>query len=698
MSDPPARNVTAGASKGRAALSKELSDFLIEFSIALHKHAMYPAGHPSLGPAAASVARRTRPLLADRGTLSLGVARLQLVIEGVATDPNNPVLRELAGRLHRHHLGAVTFRAGVAASEIQHMLSVLAVEADRTDEPLGLGPRERLAQWQHVQLYPVTYERLELVDDEAGRPPDEEEEHRQRRTRGAQLWIGLARAALAVDEDEEAPDTDPAIVAQAIAAHERGAAYDQVIVGYLLQMAEEVRSGSEAPELRQRMSQLVSTLDRDTLGRLLEMGGDSAQRRHFLLNANEGLAADAVLDLVKVAGEAEQQQISHSLLRMLQKLAQHAERGGARKVKAQSEIRGQVAELVRGWALKDPNPTGYATALEHMAATEHPYAVAPDQQYRPEGRRLVEMALELGAFGAPVRQAAERIIQDGDIKWLVHTLSAVPRATHVTQAIWDRLVHVDVIGVVAGVEPLDLDVLDALLQRASLDVVPTLLDVVSASSSSQTRRLLLDRLVRFGSSIGPLVLQRMRHEERWFVVRNLLHMLGELPELPAGLDPSDYAGHADARVRREALRILFRDPRSRERAIATALSDDDERNVRLGLTAALDGCPPSAMSLVVSRLAEGFGAETHTLAVRVLAATGQPQARRALLAIATPRKGLLRSKRPPKSPLYLAALAALRQFTDDPEARRILAAAARSNDPDVAAAALGTKRVDDARR
>ena len=29
-----------------ATLSRELSDFLIEFSIGLHKNAIYPAGHP----------------------------------------------------------------------------------------------------------------------------------------------------------------------------------------------------------------------------------------------------------------------------------------------------------------------------------------------------------------------------------------------------------------------------------------------------------------------------------------------------------------------------------------------------------------------------------------------------------------------------------------------------------------------------
>src|SRR2546429_2351025 len=101
-----------GPASERATLSRDLADFLIELSIALHKHAMYPEGHPSLAPAAAGVTRRAERLLQDRSTLSLGVARQQLVIEGVATDPKHPVLAELAGRLHPPHLGAMTFRGG----------------------------------------------------------------------------------------------------------------------------------------------------------------------------------------------------------------------------------------------------------------------------------------------------------------------------------------------------------------------------------------------------------------------------------------------------------------------------------------------------------------------------------------------------------------------------------------------------------
>src|SRR5437660_10015190 len=110
----------------RATLSRDLADFLIELSIALHKHAMYPEGHPSLAPAAAGVTRRAGLLLEDRATLSPGVARQQLVIEGVATDPKHPVLAELAARLHRHHPGAATRRRGVQPAPMARGLQTRA--------------------------------------------------------------------------------------------------------------------------------------------------------------------------------------------------------------------------------------------------------------------------------------------------------------------------------------------------------------------------------------------------------------------------------------------------------------------------------------------------------------------------------------------------------------------------------------------
>src|SRR3989449_11291784 len=217
------------------SLSRELADFLIELSIALHKHAMYPEGHPSLAPAAAGVTRRAERLFEERATLALGVARQQLVIEGVATDAKNPVLSELAGRLHRHHLGAVTFHRGLRTTEVADVLRTLAVDAERTGDPLGLGPPEQLRAWDHILLHSVTYERLELLQEDDGTAPLDEKGAKERGLRGAQLWVGLARAALAAEAiaADEAPPTPagPAASAQPTGEPPRTTGDAQALVG-----------------------------------------------------------------------------------------------------------------------------------------------------------------------------------------------------------------------------------------------------------------------------------------------------------------------------------------------------------------------------------------------------------------------------------------------------------------------------------
>src|SRR5688572_2302473 len=198
MSGPPQPSTAE-----QAALSRELADFLIELSIALHKHTMYPEVHPSLEPAVVAVVRRAEHLFESRSTLALGVARTQLVIEGVATDAKNPLLADLAGRLHRHHLGAVTFHRGLRRNEVAELMRTLAVEAERTGEPIGLGPPEHLRAWEHIRLHPVTYERLELMHED---PPVDDPAAKGRGLRGAQLGVGLARAALTADAiAEDAP-------------------------------------------------------------------------------------------------------------------------------------------------------------------------------------------------------------------------------------------------------------------------------------------------------------------------------------------------------------------------------------------------------------------------------------------------------------------------------------------------------------
>ncbi len=694
MTEQTEGNQQSEPEEGRAAFSRELADFLIELSIALHKHAMYPEGHPSLKPAADGVAQRVGPLVAEHGSLSLGVARDQLVIEGVATDPKNPVLADLAGRLHRHHLGAVGFRQGADGDQVHGMLAVLAVEADRSGQPLGLGPKSQLTAWPDITLYPLTYDALELVGGAEREEGDEEAD--DVRTRADQLWVGLARAALAVEEaagdvGAPPPSTDPTVVARAIDQHEGGSAYDQVIVGYLLKIADELRTakGGEAAALKQRVSKLVSSLDDQTKSRLLHMGGDRAQRRRFMLNASEGMTLDAVIDLVKAWSSAEGQNISHSLVRMLEKLSRHAEEGtGVRKDNADASLRDQVKGLIQNWSLVDPNPDEYSKSLEAMSQDRASFVVPTKDEFHPEASRVFQMALEVDTVGERVFRSVDALVEDGELGWIIETIEHSEAPT-VTAAVWDYLGGGERVREILVQKNLDPKALDSIIERIGIRAADPMLEVLAETDSRQTRRMLVDRLVGLGSEIGPRVMPWL-DDPRWYVQRNMLSILGELPAVPSDFQGARFLQHADERVRREAVAVTLRIPAQRTRAVCSALADTDERIVRVGLAAAFESCPDAAVSLVVQKATAAELRDQRLAAIHVLGECGTAGALNALLRLAKPkRRSFLGLKAAPKSPEMVAAVRALRAYESDERAKRVLAAAAKSRDPDVARAAKG---------
>src|SRR5437868_8110009 len=618
----------------RAALSRDLADFLIELSIALHKHAMYPEGHPSLAPAAAGVTRRAGLLLEDRATLSLGVARQQLVIEGVATDPKHPVLAELAARLHRHHLGAVTFRRGVEAGEMASVLKTLAVDAERSGQPLGLGAPERLRAWVNVQLHPLTYERLELVDD--GAPVSE------RGARAAQLWVGLARAALTAQAGDDRPTpTEPAVIARAIDDHPRtdAAAYDQVIVGYLLQIADELKTAgsAEAVALRRRTSRLIRALKPETLRRLVDMGGDFTQRRKFVYDSTDGMAVDAVLDIVQAAAESSHQTISHSLVRMLSKLAAHAEAGAAEvRPQADAALRDQVRQLLQGWTLADPNPGAYGAALQRMARAA-PERAAATGEHAAEPDRIVAMALEVDAVNPHVLAAADRVVREGRLGQLLDALAEVPESQGAGPEVWARLATADVVRQVATRDPVDFKTLERLVPHVGLAAAAPLMDALAAAEARGVRRGLLAQLARMGPDIAPAVIQRLG-DARWYVTRNLLSLLEELSPLPPDFSAAAYLKHADARVRWQAVKVQIKLPAARDAALALGLQDPDARTLRLalGLAVALQSCPDAAVPALAGRaLDRALPPDVRTLAVRALGYARAPAAPEVLLRLAS---------------------------------------------------------------
>lgn len=685
-----------------ATLSRELADFLVELSITLNKHAIYPQSHPLLDVAVDGVANRLATLfVGERESLSIGVARRQLVIEGVATDPLNPVLKELAQRLHDHHVGAVKFVRGITRDELAAALAALAVDPTRAEKPIGHDTERLGTVWPHVRFFPLTYDRLQLIEDEPnGEAPSADQMAAGRAT---QLWIGLARAALVSDtsapthseEQDDGTALEPTTVARAIDEHQREEAYDQVIVGYLLQIGEELKTaeGPEALGLQRRVSRLVGSLKESTLEKLLEMGGDKSQRRKFLLDASQGVTVEAVIDLVKAASAAEGQTISHSMLRMLSKLGHHPS-ANAPRGHTDPTLRDVMKRLVDDWSLDDPNPEAYRQALETMSSGRRIADARPTNGISTEcePERIIQIAIEVGTMGAQVQAAMADLARVGRVDVLLDLVERAP-SPEAAAPVSSYLRNGRVLDALLQQPRVDVAMVTRLVNRIGADASPTLLAAALAFEDAKLRAQFYDLLQSMGDEVSGEIAERIPDAAPQ-IQRELLALLGRFSALPAGFSPRGFLDADEPLVRREAVRLLLRNPADRDETIMTALSDPDDRVVFAGLTVAQEKCPSSGIELIRQRVDRGeLDSQLRTMGIRIVSQQRTPDILTWFLGFVLaeahwPRKPKLR----PSTPEMLAALSTIAMhWRNDPAAEVAIKLAEQSKDPEVRAKIARTR-------
>lgn len=676
----------------RPPLAREFIRFLLELSVGVHRHAIYPPGHPSLEPAADAVSGVLDDLMAERSVLRIGVAREELLAEGGASDPRQPVLADLARRLHHLQIAGISFTAGVRPSEVAELLATLGRAQEVDEVPLGLLEPEDLPRWAHVRIHPLGVDRL-VLGESAGWDG----------ARAVDLWMGLAGTILGSDAADQEAARDPGRLAEELdrRAHEPG--LQDRVTDQLSQLVAELRatSGAEAEEIRQRVSALLSVLEPEILDRIVQMGGDPEARRRFLHDVNHALPVDAVFRILESAARTTEQSISHALSRLLSKLSVHSA-GDADAPRTAgwnpggAGLREIVDRLLDDWVLEDPNPDRYTAVLDAMARAV-PAARAPEAGEADRARtlagplRVVHTAIEVDAYGATVRRALLDLVDRGGVGPVVELLGEDADDVPAARTMLDFLTEPAQLRRILSRTPVEEEALDALVGWVGENAIDPLMEVLVESESRSLRRKVFDMLARLGPRAGERAVERLE-DRRWFVQRNMLALLHHLEGLPKGFDPLWFTSHGDHRVRREALPLALRDPSSRDHALSLALSDRDERLVRMALMELHDEVPGALIPTVVHRaMHEGRSDEIRALAVRVVRDSDSLLVRDALVAMAAPSRSIF--GRPRLAPVGAATLAAVetlsRRWSRDAQAKPVLERARRSPDPELVRAAGG---------
>lgn len=189
-----------------------------------------------------------------------------------------------------------------------------------------------------------------------------------------------------------------------------------------------------------------------------------------------------------------------------------------------------------------------------------------------------------------------------------------------------------------------LRVLAFLRERATRHLMNRLADEDDAAS----RRTLAEALIRQGTTATHVLLEFLG-DERWYVVRNTVAILGEIRDQKTAIYLTAHLQHPDMRVRREAIRALTRIGGASAIGILLQAVEGDDQDLRRQALLSLGAMKspaavPTLLKLVMRHDPRFKHLEETKEAIKALGEIGSAEAIPALLAILRQRSFFRRAQ------------------------------------------------------
>jgi hypothetical protein len=225
--------------------------------------------------------------------------------------------------------------------------------------------------------------------------------------------------------------------------------------------------------------------------------------------------------------------------------------------------------------------------------------------------------------------------------------------------------------------------LKATIVHVGASAVTPLVQALIASKDAGSRRAYRDALVAL-DAVGIELMEDMVGDDRWFVVRNMVGILGETRSADAIEHFSRTIAHSDARVRRETIMALAKV--SGEEAVPLLVKGLQDPDAGLRASAALGlglTKQPAGVAPLLARLADESEPEVEVEIVRALGRIGDARAVRVLAERATGGGWFSRVA----APIRVEAVRALGEIRDG-DARAVLQRLLRDRNAEVRQAAV----------
>lgn len=138
----------------------------------------------------------------------------------------------------------------------------------------------------------------------------------------------------------------------------------------------------------------------------------------------------------------------------------------------------------------------------------------------------------------------------------------------------------EVVRNLAGKPRTQIDAATRIFQSLGPMAIPALLEALSQENSRRIRVHLMRMLSTLGDQALPEIKKHLS-DQRWFFVRNLVWVIGEIGDSSFVHHLGLIADHPDERVRREAVRTLAKMGGGRAISFLLSALDDDDEEIRL---------------------------------------------------------------------------------------------------------------------
>ncbi|HEY5674968.1 MAG TPA: HEAT repeat domain-containing protein [Malonomonas sp.] len=586
-----------------------LADFIHELNLARRSFSLYPPEHPQIASRNSKALQLLLKLQTTRETLTIGVSPGSLFVDQQWLDKNNRIYSQFARFLFDLGIASLSFSRGLVFSELLRFNQLLRGDRESIEAAGGFPTLLEMQQISHIVVTPIDYSAF-----------------RARTTQGVQaadnqsIWEGFLQGLLSgsLDARGESADwpghLDPAIIAEALNQRLSEKTVDPAgckrvassLVTRLLEDEPE-QDGPSGQQLGSLIEQLDPQLRESFLTSSLETLDRTPDRAEQVLkNLPEGLLSKTL--------QVQSQRplnISSRLISLVGQLATTSSQTPGYNLKSGPKALEEEVVLARLNVLFNEEsqdlymPGGYQHALQDIFDMEQ-FSSIPEEEKLALKATLEQQSIErqccaiiFELLDSPLTAESEITLQHnlvelsrffldtGDFvalkeiyrRWSKHLNG---RSTQTT--VFDEMVLAHhhrpafMTEVLDGVELWGKEKvaeIGSYIELVGEGYSEPLIERLGLEQQLTLRRTWMRLLETIGSSAQQVIIPAL-NDKRWYLVRNLLNIIGQKPDLAAMKAIQQQAGHPHPKVRQEVLSIMFRlNPAGANRQLQKELRSND---------------------------------------------------------------------------------------------------------------------------